>query len=132
MSRNVFQKSSDDSESQPEGVAIGIERGSGPLPYIAVLCRILDKVSPKQANKEDEAESVKVALASLGIILKSNPKSYERLVAFLGIHASACMPDGDINLADAPEGFVEMREKFKDGMLEAAKEEAESNLDKQD
>ena len=133
MSRNVFQKSSDDSDNErTEGVAIGIERGDGPLPYIAVLTKILEKISPKQANKEDEAESVKVALASLGIILKNSPKNYERLVAFIGIHASACMPDGDINLADAPEGFVEMREKLKDGMLEAAKEEAESNLDKQD
>lgn len=132
MSRNVFQKSSDDGESQPEGIAIGIERGSGPLPYIALLAKILEKISPSQPNKKDEAESIKVALASLGIVLKSSPKHYEKLVAFIGIHASACMPDGEMSLSDAPEGFVELREKLKDEMLEAAKEEAESNLDKQD
>jgi hypothetical protein len=133
MSRNVFQKSSDDSDNeQPQGIAIGLERGNGPLPYIALLAKILEKISPSQPNKKDETESIKVALASLGIVLKSSPKHYEKLVAFIGIHASACMPDGEMSLSDAPEGFVELREKFKDEMLEAAKEEAESNLDKQD
>lgn len=130
MSRNVFQKSSDDNE-QPQGIAIGIERGNGALPYIGILAKILEKISPRQPNKEDEAESVKVALSSLGLVLQRNPEAYNRLIAFLGVHASAFMDDKDINLEDAPDGFIEMREKFKDALLDEAKDKAKSESEQE-
>jgi len=125
MSRNVFQKSSDDDgEPKMERVEFSTDQEGGELPYLKLLCKILDKVSPHN-NNNDKTPHLRVVLHALGLILAKDKTGFERLCSFIAVNASAYIEDGDLNLADAPEGFTEMREKIKDALLEEAKQKAE-------
>lgn len=128
MSRNVFQKSSDDGAPQIERVEFNADGSGGELPYLKLLTKILDKVSPFNTNKEDKTPHIRVALNSLGLMLTKDKASFERMCAFLAVNASAHIDDSELTLTDAPEGFIEMREKIKDALLEEAKQKAEGNL----
>lgn len=128
MSRNVFQKSSDDGAPQIDRVEFNSGSGEGEMPYIGLLCKILDKVSPQTGNKgTDKTPHLRVALHALGLILNKDKNSYERLCSFIAVNASAFIDDSELTLTDAPEGFLEMREKIKDALLEEAKQKAEGN-----
>ena len=128
MSRNVFQKSSDDGAPQIERVGFNANEAGGEMPYLKLLCKILDKVSPQTGNKgTDKTPHLRVVLHALGLILSKDKNSYERLSSFIAVNASAFIDDADLTLTDAPEGFLEIREKIKDALLEEAKQKAEGN-----
>lgn len=122
MSRNIFEK-----ESVKEAVTLQIPEGGGELPYIALLVRILEKVSPMKSNGGDKSPALRCILNSLGLICSKDAEEFARLAGFIGMNAAAHVPDGEMDFSEAPEGFAEMRDSIKEALLERAKAEAEGN-----
>ena len=130
MSRINIGTSEEKATSGVECISIRTTPDKADVDLLKMLTMIAIKVTGGEQSKT--CERVKAALCSLGLIAKSHDETFSSIVMMLCTTSTAFMPDHDFASSDfgsdMPKELQEVRDKIKEGVLEARKKKAEKDL----
>ena len=130
MSRINIGTSEEKATSGVECISIRTTPDKADVDLLKMLTMIAIKVTGGEQSKT--CERVKAALCSLGLIAKSDDETFTSVVMMLCTTSTAFMPDHDFASSefgsDMPKELQEIRDKIKEGVLEARKKKAEKDL----